>query len=65
MEKITPKQKQIMIEFISTHRKAFSANCKNRFQKEMKWNDLTDILNQNGPPNKQLEKWKQVSLSVV
>lgn len=62
MEKITLKQKQIMIEFISSHRNAFSANCKNRFQKEMKWNDLTDTLNKNGPPTKQVEKWKQVSL---
>lgn len=62
MQNITVKQKQILVEFISTNKSAFSPNSKNRFQREIKWEELAAILNANGPPNKEIEKWKQVSL---
>lgn len=59
---ITQKQKRILVEFISSHKKTFSLHHKNRFQREMKWNDLTEILNKNGPPSKDTNKWKKVCI---
>lgn len=64
MQTISTKQKRILFEFISTNRKLFFAQYKNRFQKELKWTELSEILNSNGPPTKDIEKWKQVSKNI-
>lgn len=61
MQSISTKQKKILIEFISTNQRVFFSQSKNRFQKELKWTELSEILNSNGPPTKDIEKWKQVS----
>lgn len=60
MQKISLNQKRILVEFISTNKNVFFTHSKNRFQKEMKWAELSEILNSNGPPTKDIEKWKQV-----
>lgn len=59
-KKITPIQKEILIDFMMVNKVELFSSKTHRFRKEMKWNDVTELLNSNGPA-RETEKWKRVS----
>lgn len=63
MSKVTPRQKELLADFMSEHYiflfGKFSKSS-GKQAKEKKWEEITKLLNDNGPPNKNSEKWKRV-----
>lgn len=65
MAKINNKQKEVLIDFMSTNYDYIIygkfAKQNRRELKEFLWKRLTDKMNEAGPPEKTAELWKRVS----
>lgn len=60
-ENINLLQKNLFVDFIFDNKYTLLSANANRFEKETKWNELVELLNNNGPPTKDVKKWKRVS----
>lgn len=63
MTKVSQRQKDLLADFMSENYlilfgKFSGGQGKN--VKSKKWDEITKILNENGPPSKEVEKWKRV-----
>lgn len=67
MSRINVKQKEIMVDFMSTNYDSLYGKFSNSNGKEIKillWTRLMERLNAAGPPQKPIDLWKRVSVSI-
>lgn len=68
MSKITIKQKEVLVNYMEDNYRflygKFANNQGKKF-KDDKWNELNILLNDAGPPKKNVEKWKRVNSMCV
>lgn len=64
-ENINLKQKELLVEYILQNKFVLLSSNANRFQKNIKWDELKDALNAYQPPSKDVQKWKRVSFLIV
>lgn len=63
MTKVSQRQKDLLADFMSENYLILFGKFpggQGKNLKGKKWDEITKILNENGPPSKEVDKWKRV-----